>query len=61
MSRAYLRHLFQSGEALGPRLASLHNLRFYLKLLEDARAAIEVGRFEAFRAEVSERLDSPAD
>jgi queuine tRNA-ribosyltransferase len=42
-SRAYLRHLFQANEMLAARLASLHNLRFYLRLLERARAAIEGG------------------
>lgn len=33
-SRAYLRHLFLNGESLGLRLATLHNLRFYLQLME---------------------------
>src|SRR5262249_56387300 len=33
-SRAYLRHLLRAGESLGARLASIHNLRFYLRLLE---------------------------
>jgi len=47
-SRAYLRHLLQTGERLGGRLASLHNLRFYLRLLEEARLAIAEGRFEAW-------------
>lgn len=51
-SRAYLRHLFQAGEALGPRLATLHNLRFYLRLLARARAAISDGSFAILRAEV---------
>jgi queuine tRNA-ribosyltransferase len=55
-SRAYLRHLFQSGESLGPRLASVHNLRFTLRLLEDARAAIAAGRFRAFRDGVGSAL-----
>jgi queuine tRNA-ribosyltransferase len=50
-SRAYLRHLVRAGEALGARLATLHNLRFYLRLLEEARAAIGERRFAAFRAE----------
>ncbi|MBW2273509.1 MAG: tRNA guanosine(34) transglycosylase Tgt [Deltaproteobacteria bacterium] len=52
-SRAYLRHLIHTGEALGARLASVHNLRFYLRLLEEARRAIAEGRFEALRAEVA--------
>ncbi|MEE2677983.1 MAG: tRNA guanosine(34) transglycosylase Tgt [Myxococcota bacterium] len=51
-SRGYLAHLFRSGETLGARLASLHNLRFYLHLLERARAAIRDGRLAALRAEV---------
>jgi queuine tRNA-ribosyltransferase len=50
-SRAYLRHLFNAGELLFYRLASLHNVRFYLMLMEQARAAIEAGRFSAFRDE----------
>jgi queuine tRNA-ribosyltransferase len=50
-SRAYLRHLFKAGEILGLRLNTLHNLHFYLSLLAQARAAIEAGRFEAFRRE----------
>ena len=52
-SRAYLRHLIHTGEALGARLATVHNLRFYLRLLERARRAIAEGRFAALRAEVA--------
>jgi queuine tRNA-ribosyltransferase len=52
-SRGYLRHLFQVNDALGPRLATLHNLRFYLRLLERARAAIQAGGFASLRAEVA--------
>ncbi len=48
-SRAYLHHLLRANEALGARLASLHNLRFTLRLLEGARLAISQGRFDAFR------------
>jgi queuine tRNA-ribosyltransferase len=50
-SRAYLRHLFKAGEILALRANTLHNLHFYLQLMSDARAAIEAGRFEAFRRE----------
>ncbi len=50
-SRAYLRHLFSAGELLFYRLASLHNISFYLQLMSDSRTAIEQGRFVAFRAE----------
>ena len=51
-SRAYLAHLVHSREALGARLASVHNLRFYLRLLERARLAIAQGGFAALRAEL---------
>jgi queuine tRNA-ribosyltransferase len=50
-SRAYLRHLFQAGEILALRANTLHNVHFYLSLMEGARQAIEKGRFEAFRRE----------
>jgi queuine tRNA-ribosyltransferase len=49
-SRAYLRHLDRCGEMLGPRLATLHNLHYYLDLMAGLRAAIEAGRLAAFRA-----------
>jgi queuine tRNA-ribosyltransferase len=49
-SRAYLRHLDRCGEMLGPRLATLHNLHFYLGLMARMRSAIEAGRFGEFRA-----------
>jgi queuine tRNA-ribosyltransferase len=60
-SRSYLRHLQQCNEILGARLATIHNLHFYLQLMARMRAAIEAGRFAAFAAEVaSERADSTA-
>ena len=49
-SRAYLRHLDRCGEMLGPRLATLHNLHYYLDLMARMRAVIAAGRFGAFRA-----------
>ncbi|MCR4311875.1 MAG: tRNA guanosine(34) transglycosylase Tgt, partial [Candidatus Uhrbacteria bacterium] len=39
-SRAYLRHLFKSGEMLGMRLATLQNLRFYCRMMEELRKII---------------------
>lgn len=42
-SRAYLRHLFQCGEMLGPRLLSFHNVAFYQALMERTREAIREG------------------
>jgi queuine tRNA-ribosyltransferase len=53
-SRAYLRHLLRVNDALGARLASVHNLRFYLRLLERVRAAIREGSFDALRDRVRE-------
>jgi queuine tRNA-ribosyltransferase len=50
-SRAYLRHLAQSGEMLGATLNSLHNLFFYLDTMEAMRKAIEFGSFDVFRQE----------
>ena len=40
-SKAYLRHLFRTEEMLGPRLATLQNLRFYLRLMQELRAVLE--------------------
>jgi queuine tRNA-ribosyltransferase len=48
-SRAYLRHLFNAGEILGPRLATYHNLYFYLHLLAEMRQVIREGRFLEWR------------
>jgi queuine tRNA-ribosyltransferase len=47
-TRAYLRHLVAAGEQLGMRLLSLHNLRFLVRIAEDARAAIGEGRLESW-------------
>jgi queuine tRNA-ribosyltransferase len=48
-SVAYLRHLFVSDEILAAQLATLHNLRFYFKLMEDIREAIKQNRFLEFK------------
>ena len=47
-SKAYLRHLFKSGEMLAMRLAVIHNLYFYNNLLEKIRLALDENRFEKF-------------
>ncbi|MEM1409330.1 MAG: tRNA guanosine(34) transglycosylase Tgt [Pseudomonadota bacterium] len=47
-SKAYLNHLFKAGEYLGPMLLSWHNLDFFQKLMQAARAAIGEGRFAPF-------------
>lgn len=48
-SKAYLRHLFVSGEILGAQIASEHNLAFYLKLVKDARMHIKKGDFTSWK------------
>jgi len=47
-SRAYIRHLLIQEEGAGLRLASYHNLHYLQRLMEDARAAIKLGKFEMF-------------
>lgn len=49
-SKAYLRHLFLSGEILGSRLNTIHNLHFYMSLMAKAREAIEQNRWPQFKA-----------
>lgn len=55
-SRSYIRHLFKAKEMLAMRLSVLHNLYFYNELVAKIREAIEEDRFDAFRAEYSEKL-----
>jgi queuine tRNA-ribosyltransferase len=45
-TKAYIRHLFKTGEALGERLATMHNLRFYLNFMQKIRTAIEYEYFD---------------
>lgn len=56
-SRAYIHHLFKAGEILGLRLAVIHNLYFYNKLMERIRKEIEMHHFDVFRKEYVEILD----
>jgi queuine tRNA-ribosyltransferase len=49
-SRAYLHHLDRCGEMLGPMLATIHNLHFYLELMRQMREALDGGTFAAWRA-----------
>jgi len=55
-SRAYLRHLFMSGEMLGPMLATSHNLFFYADTMRAARGAIVRGEFDAWRRAFVDRF-----
>jgi len=58
-SRAYLHHLFAANEILSAILASIHNVRFYQRLVANARVAIAAGDFEAFRKDFLEVYGAP--
>ncbi len=55
-SKAYLRHLFVSGEMLGPQIASIHNLAFYLWLVKEARKQIVNNNFRAWKDKMVKQL-----
>jgi queuine tRNA-ribosyltransferase len=50
-SRAYLHHLDRCGEMLGPMLASVHNLHYYVNLMREVREALEAGTFAEFASQ----------
>lgn len=52
-SRAYLHHLHRCGEILGARLNTIHNLHYYLELMQEMRNAIDEHRFAEFRVKFS--------
>ncbi len=56
-SVSYLRHLFMSDEILAAQLATIHNLRFYMKLMEDTRKAISENRFLEFKKSFLEKFN----
>ena len=53
-SRAYLHHLDRCGEMLGPMLSSIHNLHYYLNLMQEVRDALDAGTFGHFTAQFHE-------
>ena len=55
-SKAYVRHLFVSGELLAMQIASIHNLAFYLWLVKEARRHIVEGDFPAWKTEMIQRV-----
>ena len=55
-SKAYLRHLFIAGEMLGPMIASIHNLAFYLWLVNEARQHIIAGDFMSWKNTMVQQL-----
>ncbi|WP_338414637.1 tRNA guanosine(34) transglycosylase Tgt [uncultured Sphaerotilus sp.] len=50
-SRAYLHHLDRCGEMLGPMLTSIHNLHYYLNLMQEVRNALDAGEFATFQVQ----------
>ncbi|MCY3638082.1 MAG: tRNA guanosine(34) transglycosylase Tgt [Chloroflexi bacterium] len=58
-SAAYVHHLFRAKELLAYRLATIHNLRFILRLMEEMRAAITSGEFAEYRREFHSRFTPP--
>ncbi|MBS1795902.1 MAG: tRNA guanosine(34) transglycosylase Tgt [Acidobacteria bacterium] len=59
-SKAYLRHLYQTGEMLAAILISHHNLAFFLDLMRKVRDSIKLGEFGLFRKEFLEKLQENA-
>ena len=57
-TKAYLHHLMKCHEAFGQRLCSLHNLRFLIRTMEQAREAIKEDRFLEFKDEVMKKFGS---
>jgi queuine tRNA-ribosyltransferase len=57
-SRAYIRHLFNTSELLGLRLAAFHNVHYYVKLLRRIREAIDAGRFAEFSRDFLQKYTS---
>ncbi len=60
-TRAYVRHLFKTKEPLGWTLSTLHNLHFYLHLMQQARDHIEAGDFEDWSAQIIPQLQRDAE
>lgn len=56
-SKAYLRHLFAANEYLGRQIASVHNLRFYLWLVAEARQKIIEGSFRNWKEAMIPKLE----
>jgi len=57
-SKAYLRHLITTGERLGAQIASIHNLAFYLWLVDEARRKIGSGEFACWKNYMIPKLGS---
>ena len=55
-TKAYLNHLFRAEEGFGTRLLSIHNVRFLLHLMEEARTAIKEDRYATFKQETLSKM-----
>ncbi len=55
-SKAYLRHLIQSNEMLGAQIATLHNLSFYMWLMQQSRTKIQDGTFSAWKEQMIKKV-----
>ena len=55
-TRAYLNHLFRTNEGFGMRLMSIHNIRFLIRLMEEARQAIREDRYNDFKEETLKNM-----
>lgn len=56
-TKAYLRHLYKCDESFGKRLLSIHNVRFLIHMMEQARTAIKENRFVEFKKEFLEKFN----
>ena len=56
-TKAYVQHLFRSNEMLGKQIATLHNIRFYLWLMETAQEKIKDGSFSEWKKSIVKKLD----
>ena len=57
-TKAYVRHLFKSNELLGKQIASLHNIRFYMWLMEEAQRQLNVGTFTIWKNKMVKKIVS---
>ena len=57
-TKAYLRHLFTNNEILGKQIATLHNIRFYMWLMEESRKHLKSGDFTNWKNKMVKKLDN---
>ena len=58
-SRAYIKFLLQQDEPVGKELASIHNIYFITKLIEEAKKAIKTGKFDRFKKKIRKKFEEP--